>query len=235
MAKSIYKSENITLIDGTEIYVTPLKIKYLRMFMEEFSTLKESKDDMDAIHRIAKCVAITMNQYCPVINTTELVEDNFDVATMYRVLELAADIVINDTEAEVKEVATTARSETWDDFDLAKLESELFLLGIWKDYEELEISLSMPELMATLVAKRELDYTEKKFLASIQGIDLEGATRSDEEDPWERVKARAAAVSRGEDPDTATSADPNDVTSLVGTKAQQAGFGIGMGLEYTKI
>ena len=32
----------------------------------------------------------------------------------------------------------------------------------------------MPELMATLEVSRELDYTEKKFLAAIQGVDLDG-------------------------------------------------------------
>lgn len=49
------------------------------------------------------------------------------------------------------------------------------------------------------------------------------------------MKARAAAITRGEDPDKVTMADPNDITSFQGLKAQQAGFGIGMGLEYSTV
>ena len=237
MAKAVYKSENIMLIDGEQIYITPLKIKYLREFMEEFGNVKDAKDDDDAIYRLAVCVAIAMKQYCPRLSTVEDVEDNLDLDTMYTILEIAADIKMKSEEdATPQEVVSTAKSgESWDNLDLPKLESELFLLGIWKDYEELETSLSMPELMATLAAKRDLDYTEKKFLAAMQGVDLDEATnkKSGEEDPWQKLQARAAARAAGKDPDTATMADPNDITSFTGLKAQQAGFGIGMGIEYS--
>jgi hypothetical protein len=64
-------------------------------------------------------------------------------------------------------------AQTGQSLDLAKIESEVFLLGIWKDYRELEESLSMPELIATLSSRRDLDYQEKKFLAAIQGVDLD--------------------------------------------------------------
>ena len=91
--------------------------------------------------------------------------------------------------------------QTWETLDLAKLESEVFLLGIWKDYLELEKSLSMPELMATLEISRELDYTEKKFLAAIQGVDLDKESNKDKgQKEWEDLKARV--YSKGQ---TATS------------------------------
>ncbi len=95
----------------------------------------------------------------------------------------------------------------------------------------------MPELVATLAAKRDLDYNDKKFLASIQGVDLDKANRehAEEGDPWEKVKARAAARARGEDPDNAKPIDPNDITTFTGAKAQKAGFGIGMGLDYKQM
>jgi hypothetical protein len=64
---------------------------------------------------------------------------------------------------------------TWKDLDLVKLESEAFLLGIWKDYNELEESISMPELSAILASKRENDYEEKlpenKFLKQYKFVD----------------------------------------------------------------
>ena len=111
---------------------------------------------------------------------------------------------------------------------MAKLESEVFLLGIWKDYQELETSLSMPELMSTLSVSRELDYSEKKFLAAIQGVDLDKNSGSEKgQKEWEDMKARV--FSKGQ------TSDSNDVLSLQGVNAQKAGFGIGMGLDYENL
>jgi hypothetical protein len=223
MATEVYNKGNIYLIDGTELEIIPLKIKYLREFMVEFEGMKDASDDNEAIEVLSKCVGICMKQYCPEIADT--VEDNLDLPTIYKVIDIAAGIKINKkSEEPVKEQAKTSGS-TWDDLDLAKLEAEVFILGIWKDYQELEESLSMPELMVTLSSKRELDYEEKKFLAAIQGVDLDGATNSDRgQKEWEDMKARV--FSKG-----ATS-DSNDVLALQGQNAKKAGFGIGMGLDY---
>jgi hypothetical protein len=223
MATEVYNRGNIYLIDGTELEIIPLKIKYLREFMVEFEGIKDASDDDEAIDVLSKCVGICMKQYFPEIADT--VEDNLDLPTIYKVIDIAAGIKINKkSEEPVKEQAKTSGS-TWDDLDLAKLEAEVFILGIWKDYQELEESLSMPELMVTLSSKRELDYEEKKFLAAIQGVDLDGATNSDRgQKEWEDMKARV--FSKG-----ATS-DSNDVLALQGQNAKKAGFGIGMGLDY---
>jgi hypothetical protein len=223
MATEVYSKGNIYLIDGTELEIIPLKIKYLREFMVEFEGIKDASDDDEAIEVLSKCVGICMKQYYPEIANT--VEDNLDLPTIYKVIDIAAGIKINKkSEEPVKEQAKTSGS-TWDDLDLAKLEAEVFILGIWKDYKELEESLSMPELMVTLSSKRELDYEEKKFLAAIQGVDLDGATNSDKgQKEWEDMKARV--FSGG-----ATS-DSNDVLALQGQNAKKAGFGIGMGLDY---
>ena len=223
MATEVYSKDNIYLIDGTELEIIPLKIKYLREFMVEFEGIKDASDDDEAIEVLSKCVGICMKQYYPEIANT--VEDNLDLPTIYKVIDIAAGIKINKkSEEPVKEQAKISGS-TWDDLDLAKLEAEVFILGIWKDYQELEESLSMPELMVTLSSKRELDYEEKKFLAAIQGVDLDGATNSDKgQKEWEDMKARV--FSGG-----ATS-DSNDVLSLQGQNARKAGFGIGMGLDY---
>jgi hypothetical protein len=223
MATEVYNKGNIYLIDGTELEIIPLKIKYLREFMVEFKGMKDASDDNEAIEVLSKCVGICMKQYCPEIADT--VEDNLDLPTIYKVIDIAAGIKINKkSEEPVKEQAQSSGS-TWDDLDLAKLEAEVFILGIWKDYQELEESLSMPELMVTLSSKRELDYEEKKFLAAIQGVDLDSATNSDRgQKEWEDMKARV--FSKG-----ATS-DSNDVLALQGQNAKKAGFGIGMGLDY---
>ena len=88
----------------------------------------------------------------------------------------------------------------------------------------MEDSISMPELVAILEAKNNQDYDNRKFMAALQGVDLES---SSSENKWEEIKARA--FSKG-----ATS-NPNDILALQGKAAQQAGFGIGMGLDYEVI
>ena len=218
----IYKTSIIELFDGTELYITPLKIKYLKLFLEEFENVKTSKNDDEAINYLSKCATITMRQYYPSIKTQEQLEDNIDMPTIYKLLDYSAGIRINEkSEEPVKEQAKESGS-TWDELDLAELESEVFLLGIWKDYDELESSMSMPEIMATLKVKRDLDYGQKKFLAAMQGVDLDKA--SGKEDAWEEMKARV--FSKG-------AADgSNDILALQGANAQKAGFGIGMGIDY---
>jgi hypothetical protein len=84
--------------------------------------------------------------------------------------------------------------------------------------------MSIPELMASLETRRDLDYQEKKFLAAIQGVDLDKSSGQAPENKWEQMKARVFSGGK------ATSG--NDVLSLQGVNAQKAGFGIGMGLGY---
>jgi hypothetical protein len=222
MATTVYDSEIIILIDGTEVRMTPLKIKYLRKFMEAFEKVKSTENDTDAMYRLSLCAAIAMEQYNPKFASIESIEDSCDIQTIYKIVEIAAGIKMKeDSEESVKDQATE-KGSTWDKLDLAKLESEAFLLGIWKDYEELESSLSMPELTSTLEQKRENDYNDKKFLAAIQGVDLD--KNSGKQDEWEQMKARVFSGGK--------TSDANDISTFKGAKASKAGFGLGMGLGY---
>ena len=229
MANSVYDTATIELLDGTELYLTPLKIRYLRDFMKEFELVKLAQNDEEAMSGVAKCATIAMRQYCPKIKTQDQLEDVCDIKMVYKILELAAGIMINAEEEEYSISDQASESgASWDELDLVQLESEVFLLGIWKDYEDLESSLSMPELSSILSAKRESDYQEKKFFAAIQGVDLDAQSKPQEtENAWERLKARV--FSGGQ----ATSS--NDIVSLQGVNAQRAGFGIGMGLDYESL
>ena len=62
---------------------------------------------------------------------------------------------------------------------------------------------------------------ERKFLASLQGVDLE---EKQEESSFEDVRRRALGIT----------ASADDVVSLQGSFANEAGFGIGAGLGYIK-
>ena len=84
----------------------------------------------------------------------------------------------------------------------------------------------MPELVAILETKRKEDYEDKKFMASLKGIDLDKNSKSSQ-DAWEELKARV--YSKGK------TSDPKDIVALQGTAAKIAGFGIGQGLDYEVI
>jgi hypothetical protein len=230
MPTKVYEIREIQLIDGTVIEISPLKIKYLKQFMDMFSLMKDTKSDNDAIEILSKCVRVAMKQFYPSIKTVEDVEDACDLQTIYDIIEFSAGIKINgDYQTEDTKKTSTGKddSNSWENLDLVKLESEVFVLGIWKNFDELESSISMSELMVILESTRELDYNEKKFLAAMQGVDLDEQSGKTKEDPWEAMKARVASQVSG-----IGNGDPNDITSLQGQKAQQYGFGIGMGLDY---
>jgi hypothetical protein len=167
-----------------------------------------------------------MQQYYPSIKTIFDLEDMVDLQTVYDIIDIAAGVKIKKDSSTVKKDAVESGSD-WEKLDLAKLESELFLMGIWKDYEELESSLSMPELMSALEVKREMDYDNKKFHAAIQGVDLDKESGRSNANAWEEMKARVFSGGQAR--------DSNDIVALQGVNAQKAGFGIGMGLTYEKI
>jgi len=224
MPNKIYESATVRLIDNTELFITPLKIKYLRDFMTTFEKMEEVQDEDETLNVLLDCTRIAMRQYCPQIKTIEDVEDTVDIHVMYKILEIAAGIKINgESEEKVSDQAKES-SPKWSEMDLVSLESEVFLLGIWKDYDELESCLSMPELTTTLNAKREADYKEKKFLAAMQGVDLDKQTGKDDSNAWEKMKAKFFSGGKTN--------NSNDITALQGYNAQKAGFGIGMGLGY---
>lgn len=232
MPTQIYETAIVETVYGEKIYITPLKIKYLKQFMEEFDAIKQSKNDSESMEVLAKCCVVAMQQYKPEIKTLEQLEDSFDLDAIYKIVDVGAGIKMKPSQEITEDIQSPKKSDgqSWENLDLVTLESEAFLLGIWKDYEELESSLCMQELSAILEAKREADYQDKKFMAAIQGVDLDAQTGKQQEDPWEAMKARVAAKLSGIENKGA-----NDITSFVGQRAATAGFGIGMGLAYEKI
>lgn len=228
MATRLYKRHFIKTVDGKTIEITPLKLRYMHDFMETFEAIKNIKDDDIVIQELVECVRIAMEQYYPEISgSREEVEDTFDLPTIYQVLDYAAGIKINDSKKETIKEQTKKNQDDkgWPEFDLLTLENEVFMIGIWKSFEDLERHLSLPELINIISAIRELDYREKKFLAAMQGVDLDatsGAEKGQKE--WEDMKARV--FSKGQ------ATDSKDILALQGENARKVGFGIGMGLGY---
>ena len=85
----------------------------------------------------------------------------------------------------------------------------------------------MPELVAVLEAKNDENYENRKFLAALQGVDIDQSNAQSKGSSWEEIQARV--YSKGK------TTDPNDVMSLQGKNSKRKGFGIGMGLDAVTI
>lgn len=201
--------------------------------MERFDDIVKPNRTEESMSILLDCTRIAMKQYYPTLKTVEDIEDSMDIKTMYRILDVAGGVKLDKTVEELEQDVKRPKADSgpsWNEFDIVKVESELFLLGIWKDYEDLESSLSLPELTQTLNAKRDLDYQDKKFMAAMQGVDLDEQTSNSKGNEWEAMQARVAAKISG-----ISVVDANDITAFQGIRAEQSGFGIGLGIDYEKV
>ncbi|CAB5221776.1 hypothetical protein UFOVP359_63 [uncultured Caudovirales phage] len=97
MATKIYESVDLELLDGTEVTIKPLNIKNLREVMKVWGTASEAKDEDEFLNVLLKCTKIAFKQYKPELaEDPERLEDALDLQTMYKILEVAADIRLND-------------------------------------------------------------------------------------------------------------------------------------------
>jgi len=82
----------------------------------------------------------------------------------------------------------------------------------------------MPELIQTLKAISKKETENRKFTASLKGINLENDEEKENSSTFEDVRRRALGIQ----------ASGDDVVSLQGELAAESGFGIGAGLGYVK-
>lgn len=71
------------------------------------------------------------------------------------------------------------------------------LLGIWTNIEDLEEKINLEELMVILDAARERDYRNQRFMASLQGIDIDAGAKEAAQERLDRIKQRANAKLSG--------------------------------------
>jgi len=102
MATAVYEIVEVELIDGTKISMRPLKISLLRDFMKEFQKISDDKiaeDNIKSMDLLLDCAVIAMKQYNPDLATKEQMEDLIDLPTVYKIIEVAAGIKLNDPNA----------------------------------------------------------------------------------------------------------------------------------------
>lgn len=94
MSTTINEPKTITLIDGTEIAVRPLKISLLRDFMKKFDEVAKVADDNDkSMTVLMQCVQIAMKQYKPELAAdVKQLEELVDLPTVYEIVEAASGI-----------------------------------------------------------------------------------------------------------------------------------------------
>lgn len=98
MATSVYETSEIELLDGTKVVMRPLKISLLREFMKKFEGIAKVADNNDkSMDLLIDCVQIAMKQYAPDLATDRVrLEDNIDLPSVYKVVEAAAGIKLDD-------------------------------------------------------------------------------------------------------------------------------------------
>jgi inhibitor of KinA sporulation pathway (predicted exonuclease) len=99
MTTTVNEEKKITLIDGTEITIRPLKISLLRDFMKKFDAISAVAEDNDkSMNLLMECVQIALKQYKPEIATdVKALEDLIDLPTVYKIVEEASGIKLGET------------------------------------------------------------------------------------------------------------------------------------------
>jgi DNA-binding protein H-NS len=97
MATTIHEEKTLTLIDGTEIKVRPLKISLLRPFLKKFEGVAAvAEDNEKSMTLLVECAQIAMKQYKPEIaDDLAKLEELLDLPTVYKIVEAASGVTLN--------------------------------------------------------------------------------------------------------------------------------------------
>lgn len=98
---TVNEEKTVTMLDGTEIKVRPLKISLLREFMKKFENIAKVADNNDkSMDILMECVQIAMKQYSPELaGDAKALEEKLDLPTVYKIVEEASGVnmsTIND-------------------------------------------------------------------------------------------------------------------------------------------
>lgn len=97
MATKVYETVELELLDGRTITVKPLNLKNLREVMKEWGKASEVKNEDEFLDILITCTSIAFRQFAPdLADSKEELEESVDLQTMYKILEVSADIRLND-------------------------------------------------------------------------------------------------------------------------------------------
>ncbi|UTN92294.1 tail assembly chaperone [Streptomyces phage Stigma] len=197
MATTVYTTEEVELQDGTTVTLKPLTIKNLRKFMKAMEGFAEATTEDEGLEVMLDSAALCLKAQRPEFwdektsKHSEEFEDAVDIPTIYKVLDVCGGIKLNDPKS-----SSGGSGGSWEELNLAQLEAEVFLLGHWKNFEEIEDNLTLDELQAILEAARDKEYRGQKFAAALKGIDLDEKTGNNDTS-FDDIKRRAEAKLHG--------------------------------------
>lgn len=97
MATKAFNTESFELQDGTVVEIRPLNIKRLREFMEIIEKFENAENQTDVIDLMVDACAVAIARDNEELAADkEKLEDILDVPTMYRVLEIAGGVKLDD-------------------------------------------------------------------------------------------------------------------------------------------
>ncbi len=101
MADKPLNKKTVTLIDGTEIPVRPLKLSLLRPFMAKFALLSSVSEDNDkSMDILIDCAQIAMKQFKPdLAEDKAALEELLDLPTVYEIIDAASGVQNNEASA----------------------------------------------------------------------------------------------------------------------------------------
>lgn len=109
MANTVFRSENIELLDGTVVSLRSLSIKNMKIFQKKFSELQTADYDVpeDALDGLLDLAIICLKPSSPDLAADrDRAEDIVDLETMYKIIEVCTGIKLNDPNL-VQQVAAT--------------------------------------------------------------------------------------------------------------------------------
>jgi len=112
--------------------------------------------------------------------------------------------------------------------DLLGIESRVMTIGAWLNYEQLEETLTLSELVELDMSITRRDWKLQRMIGASAGADLPEDPYGDEENEVTSSDILDRALGKLSGVDDIY----NDIADVRGIGAQQAGFGIGLGLGY---
>lgn len=97
MATTVVEPIKVTLDDERVLVCKPLKIKYLREFMTRMTDLSDVvEDNVASLDVMFDCCEIAIRQYVKGGIPREELEELLDTPTMFRIIEGASGIVLDE-------------------------------------------------------------------------------------------------------------------------------------------
>jgi hypothetical protein len=99
MAKTVFNTEEIELLDGSVVKLRPLNIRKMKEFQTKFAKLQseDNTDEAKAIDGLLDLAVICLEGPSPELaGDRDKLEDTLDLESMYKVIEVSTGIKLND-------------------------------------------------------------------------------------------------------------------------------------------